>query len=201
MSSKQLFKVVFMSQGQVYEVYARSVGQGDLFGFIVIEELVFGDMTSGARGDIKMATGLARKMVCEWGMSKELGMVEYGEHDDYVFLGKEISRSRGYSESTADKIDLEVKRLIDDAYARAKDLLGKNRDKLEAIAKALLEFETLEGAQVREIIEHGKLINPPRRPDPPELPEEKQPEEKADEPKSPDEDELPGGLAGAHAGA
>jgi cell division protease FtsH len=130
----------------------------------VAEELVFGDVTSGARGDIKQATGMARKMVCEWGMSEKLGMVEYGEHDDYVFLGRELSRQREYSEATAQEIDREVRKLCDDAYSRAKDLLSKYREKLDAIAKALLEFETLDGSQIRDIIDHGTMKNPPSAP-------------------------------------
>ncbi|MEP6808741.1 MAG: ATP-dependent zinc metalloprotease FtsH [Chthoniobacterales bacterium] len=130
----------------------------------VAEEIVFGDVTNGARGDIKMATGMARRMVCEWGMSEKMGMVEYGEHEDYVFLGRDISRARDYSEATAEEIDREVRKLIDDAYATAKETLIKNRDKLETIAKALLEFETLDGVQIREIIEHGHMLNPPPGP-------------------------------------
>jgi cell division protease FtsH len=128
----------------------------------VAEEIVFGDVTSGARGDIKTATGLARKMVCEWGMSERMGMVEYGEHEDYVFLGRDISRARDYSEATAQEIDREVRRLIDTAYGRAKEIISKNLDKLEAIARALREYETLDGEQIREIIQHGRLLNPPR---------------------------------------
>lgn len=127
----------------------------------VAEEIVFGDVTSGARGDIQMATRLSRKMVCEWGMSEKMGMVEYGEHEDYVFLGRDLSRQRDYSEATAQEIDREVRKLCDDAYARAKQMLTEHRDKLEAIAKALLEYETLDGSQIREIIEHGKMLNPP----------------------------------------
>ncbi len=130
----------------------------------VAEEIVFGDVTNGARGDIKMATGIARRMVCEWGMSEKMGMVEYGEHEDYVFLGRDISRARDYSEATAEEIDLEVRKLIDDAYERARQTLTEHRDKLETIAKALLEFETLDGLQIREIIEHGKMLNPPGPP-------------------------------------
>src|SRR2546425_1174327 len=126
-----------------------------------VEATVLRAVTSGARCDIKMANGLARKMVCEWGMSEQMGMVEYGEHEDYVFLGRDISRQRDYSEATAQEIDREVRKLCADAYARAKELILKNRDKLEAIAKALLEFETLDGAQIREIMEHGRMLNPP----------------------------------------
>ena len=132
----------------------------------VAEEIIFGDVTSGARGDIQMATRLARKMVCEWGMSEKMGMVEYGEHEDYVFLGRDISRARDYSEATAEQIDREVRKLVDDAYDRANTMLLANREKLEVIAKALLEFETLDGEQIREIIEHGRLINPPPGPPP-----------------------------------
>jgi cell division protease FtsH len=132
-----------------------------IMGGRVAEEMIFGDVTSGASGDIRMATGIARKMVCEWGMSERLGMVEYGEHDDFVFLGRDISRSRAYSEATAQEIDREVKRLCDDAYQRAMKALTNRKDVLIAIAKALLEYETLDGSQVREIINYGKLINPP----------------------------------------
>jgi len=127
----------------------------------VAEEIVFGDVTTGAAGDIKMATAMARKMVCEWGMSEKLGMVEYGEHEDYVFLGRDISRARDYSEATAEEIDSEVRRLLDDAYQTAKQTLIANRDHLDAIAKTLLEYETLDGLQIKELIKHGQLLNPP----------------------------------------
>jgi cell division protease FtsH len=142
----------------------------------VAEELTFGDVTSGARGDIRQATAMARKMVCEWGMSEKLGMVEYGEHDDYIFLGRELGRQRDYSEATAQEIDREVRKLCDDAYLRAKDLITKHRDKLETIAKALLEFETLDGSQIRDIIEFGHMRKPPAGPprpgpEPPPIPQ------------------------------
>ena len=130
----------------------------------VAEEIVFGDVTNGASGDIKMATNVARRMVCEWGMSEKMGMVEYGEHEDYVFLGRDISRARDYSEATAEQIDREVRKLIDDAYDTATRVLTEHRDKLEIIAKALLEYETLDGSQVREIIDHGRMLNPPGPP-------------------------------------
>jgi cell division protease FtsH len=133
----------------------------------VAEEIVFGDVTNGARGDIKTATAIARRMVCEWGMSEKMGMVEYGEHEDYVFLGRDISRARDYSEATAEQIDGEVRKLIDDAYQTAMKTLTEHRQTLEVIAKALLEYETLDGAQIKEIKEHGRLINPPPGPTPP----------------------------------
>jgi cell division protease FtsH len=167
----------------------------------VAEELVFGDVTSGASGDIRMATGLAKRMVCEWGMSEALGMVEYGDNDEHVFLAKEISRPRNYSEATAQKIDHEIKRLIDDAYETARRMLTENRDKLEAVAKALLEYETLDGRHIEEIVEHGSLQNPPSSPQPPELPPKKEEESSSKEDKPSVDDELPGGLTSAPAGA
>jgi cell division protease FtsH len=161
----------------------------------VAEELYSQDISNGAAGDIKQMTRLARKMVCEWGMSDTLGMVEYGEHEDYVFLGRDITRSRDYSESTAQEIDREVRRLVDDAYNRAKKIILDNRAKLEVIAKALLEFETLDAAHIKEIIETGQLKNPPRKEKaPPPLPPP--PADAVPEPPEPIKPELPpGGLA------
>jgi cell division protease FtsH len=133
-----------------------------IMGGRVAEELVFGDVTSGAYGDIRQATRIARSMVCELGMSEHLGMVNYGEQEEMVFLGRDISRSRDYSEATANEIDREVKKFCDDAYAKATEILRAQRDKLQIIARALLEYETLDGSQIREIIEHGRIINPPK---------------------------------------
>ncbi|MDL5054478.1 ATP-dependent zinc metalloprotease FtsH, partial [Oscillatoria laete-virens NRMC-F 0139] len=132
----------------------------------IAEQLFTDDVSNGAAGDISQATHLARRMVCEWGMSR-LGMIMLGEHSDYVFLGRELSRSREYSEKTAEEIDAEVKRIIDDAYNRATEIILAHREQIELIAKALLEYETLDGAQIREIIETGKMSNPPTRPTPP----------------------------------
>jgi cell division protease FtsH len=141
----------------------------------IAEELYTQDVSNGAAGDIKQMTRLSRKMVCEWGMSDRLGMVEYGEHEDYVFLARDMSRSRDYSESTAQEIDREVRRLVDEAYNRAKQILMENRAKLEAIAKALLEYETLDAEQIKDIIEHGEMRNPPstppKQPTPPPIPQ------------------------------
>ncbi len=167
----------------------------------VAEEIVFGDVTSGASGDIRMATNLAKRMVCEWGMSEALGMVEYGDNEEHVFLAKDISRPRNYSEATAQKIDHEVKRLIDEAYNKAKQLLTDHRDKLEAVAKALLEFETLDGSHIEEIVKHGQMLNPPTNPEPPELPPKTEEEPPSSEKKPSVDDELPGGLTSAPAGA
>src|SRR6266436_5216480 len=166
----------------------------------VAEEIIFGDITNGARGDIKMATAIARRMVCEWGMSEKMGMVEYGDHEDYVFLGRDISRARDYSEATAEQIDQEVKKLLDEAYQLAKQTLIANRDKLEVIAKALLEYETLDGSQIKEIVEHGRLINPPPGVSPPpgeKMPAEKPPKQVVAAPDA--APPLPGALGGAPA--
>jgi cell division protease FtsH len=103
-------------------------------------------------------------MVTQWGMSDRLGMVQYGDDDEYVFLGREVSRAKVYSEFTAQEIDSEVKRIIDNAYKIAKDILTTNIDKLELIAKSLLEFETLDGQQVDEIVRTGKFTPPPPAP-------------------------------------
>ena len=126
----------------------------------IAEEIVANDISTGAAGDIQQATGMVRAMVCQFGMSDKLGMIHYGGEDDH-FLGRDLGRRKDYSEHTAQEIDAEVKRIIDEAYARAKQLIDANRDKLEAIAKALLEFETLEGSQVEEIVRTGKMSNPP----------------------------------------
>lgn len=137
----------------------------------IAEELFTGDFSTGASGDIKQMSRMARKMVCEWGMSEKLGMVEYGEHEDHVFLARDMGRSRDYSEATAQEIDREVRLLVDEGYARAKDLIMQHRDKVELIAKALLEYETLDGEQVKEIIETGMMKNPPlKEKAPPPLP-------------------------------
>jgi len=135
-----------------------------IMGGRVAEDMIFGDVTNGARGDIGQATNIARKMVCEWGMSEKMGMVEYGKNEDYVFLGSNLGQGREYSEATAQEIDNEVRKLCDDAYTRAVKLLTESRDKLEAIAKALLEYETLDGKQIRELIETGSMRTPPSIP-------------------------------------
>ncbi|MBV9463804.1 MAG: cell division protein FtsH, partial [Verrucomicrobiae bacterium] len=122
----------------------------------------FGEITTGARGDIHQATHIAHKMVCEWGMSEKVGMVEYSDETDHVFIGREIGRAKEHSEETARLIDNEVKRIIQEQYDRAKHVLEANRDKLELIAKALLEYETLTGKQIKDLLETGKFDPPPK---------------------------------------
>jgi len=135
-----------------------------IMGGRIAEEIVSQDISTGAAMDIQQGTKIARAMVCEYGMSDKLGMVQYGDHDEYVFLGREMGRSKVYSEDTAREIDAEIKRIIDEQYKIAKDLITQNIDKLELIAKSLLEYETLEGAQVEEICRTGKFTPPPTPP-------------------------------------
>jgi len=131
----------------------------------IAEEYVTEDISSGAAMDIQQATQLAKAMVMHWGMSDKLGNVLYGDGPEYVFLGRDMmSRSKDYSEQTAQDIDAEVKRLIDEANNTAKELISSNRDKLEIIANALLEYETLDGPQVTEIMQTGTFTPPPLTP-------------------------------------
>ncbi len=130
----------------------------------IAEEIISGDISTGAAGDIQQATNMARAMVTQFGMSDRLGMVQYGDDEEYVFLGREMARAKVYSESTAEEIDTEVKRIIDESYKIAKDLITSNLDKLELIAKSLLEYETLDGQQVEEIVRTGRFTPPPPAP-------------------------------------
>ncbi len=114
-----------------------------LLGGRAAEELVFTDITSGAANDIERVTRLARQMVTRLGMSEALGAIVYGQKEEMIFLGREISEQRDYSESVAEQIDAEVRRIINDAHEQAKDILVKYRDKLDAVAEKLLEVETL----------------------------------------------------------
>ncbi len=125
----------------------------------IAEELVLGDISSGAAGDIKQITKIARHMVCDWGMSP-LGPIAYGDNHDTVFLGRDITRSENVSEETARKIDVEIHRIISEQYARATELIAKHRPALDKIAEALLEHETIEGKHVLEIIQFGEMRSP-----------------------------------------
>jgi cell division protease FtsH len=129
----------------------------------IAEEIVSGDVSTGAGGDIQQATNMARAMVCQYGMSDKLGMVQYSEDDEF-FLGRDMMRRKSYSEATAQEIDGEVRAIIKSQFDRAYNLIHTNRDKLEVIANSLLEFETLDGAQVEEIVRTGKFTPPPPPP-------------------------------------
>ena len=120
----------------------------------VAEEIIFGDdkVTTGAASDIEQATKRARAMVMRAGLSKELGPVAYGENEDEVFLGRQITRQQQMSEDTAKKVDAEVKKIIDTSYERAKKVLTEKIDDLHKLAKALLVYETLTGDEIRDLI-------------------------------------------------
>ncbi|MGB7204727.1 MAG: cell division protein FtsH, partial [Anderseniella sp.] len=129
-----------------------------LMGGRVAEELTFGpeNVTSGAQSDIDQATKLARAMITQWGYSKELGLVAYGDNQEEVFLGHSVARQQNVSEETARKIDNEVKRLVDDGYKTAKSILTKKKKDLETLAQGLLEYETLSGDEIKDLL-IGKL--------------------------------------------
>jgi cell division protease FtsH len=141
-----------------------------LMGGRVAEELTQGDITTGAGNDIERATGMARRMVCEWGMS-ELGPLSFGDGDEPVFLGRDFAQRAAYSDDTARKIDQEVQRLVREAYEKAQEILTRQRTVLDRIAGDLLERESLEGGEVYRIIEEmtGQKLAPivPTRPAPP----------------------------------
>jgi cell division protease FtsH len=124
-----------------------------MFGGRVAEELVLGHMTTGAGDDIEKATELAHRMVCEWGMSDRLGPMTFGKKEEQIFLGRDFTQTKDYSEQTAIEIDAEVRRIISDAYDRAKRLLQENRDVLDKIAEVLLEKEVLDASEIGTILE------------------------------------------------
>jgi cell division protease FtsH len=131
-----------------------------MMGGRVAEELVFGrqKVTSGASSDIEQATRLARMMVTRWGLSEQLGTVSYGENQDEVFLGMSVSRTQNASEATVQKIDSEIRRLVEEGYNEATKILTEKRADLEALAKGLLEFETLSGEEIQDLL-NGKKPN------------------------------------------
>jgi len=131
----------------------------------IAEEIVSGDISSGAAGDIQQATNMARAMVCKWGMSEKLGMVQYGDDGDQMFLGRDMVQRKNYSEHTAQEIDAEIRRIVTEGYKVAEEIIKTHRDKLEIIAQALLDYETLDGSQVEEIVRTGKFTPPPPKPD------------------------------------
>jgi cell division protease FtsH len=144
-----------------------------MFGGRVAEELIFGHMTTGAGDDLEKATELARKMVCEWGMSKELGPMTFGRREEQVFLGRDIAHHKDYSEHTAIEIDREVRRIVDEAYQNARKLLTDALPLLHAVAERLLEKEVLEGAEVAEMVaafREGREMPPSRQPTAPSGP-------------------------------
>ena len=130
------------------------------FGGRVAEEMIFGDYTQGASKDIEQATNLARNMVTRFGMSEKMGPILYGEEDHEVFLGRDIGHSRNYGENVAGQIDSEIRRIIDEAYNKAKEVLEENRDGLERTAQLLLKKEKVSGDEFREVLNNETVEEP-----------------------------------------
>ncbi|WP_018150315.1 ATP-dependent zinc metalloprotease FtsH [Leeia oryzae] len=134
-----------------------------LFGGRIAEEVFMGQMTNGASNDIERATSMARRMVTEWGMSDVLGPMVYGENDGEVFLGRSVTTHKNLSESTMQKVDSEIHRIITEQYNLARKMIEENRDKIEAMTAALLEFETIDADQIEDIMQ-GRTVRPPHPP-------------------------------------
>ncbi len=127
------------------------------------EEIFMDDITSGASSDLKEATRIARMMVCNWGMSEVIGPQTFGQNEEHLFLGREVTRSQDYSEETAQRIDAEVHRILGESYEKARTIIEENREKLIMIADRLLDAETIDGIEVEEIVEFGYLLTEERR--------------------------------------
>jgi cell division protease FtsH len=213
--SEPLHKVTIIPRGVAYLGATMSLPEKDrymegkktlegmiagLMGGRVAEELAEGDVTSGAAGDFKESTRIARAMVCHWGMSDVLGPQAYGQNEELMFLGRDVQKTQDYSEETARKIDAEVSRILSEGYARAKSILEDNRDKLDIIANALLERETLEGYEVEEVVKHGRMLTDEERganrakDTPPETPENAAAADEATDAKEPSAKPLQTGL-------
>ena len=132
-----------------------------LFGGRIAEELFMNQMTTGASNDFQRATDLARRMVTQWGMSDSLGPMVYGEEEGEIFLGRSVTTHKNMSEATLQKVDGEIRRILDEQYALARRLLEENRDKVEAMTAALLELETIDADQINDIMA-GKPPRPPK---------------------------------------
>jgi len=133
---------------------SRNKMMADMIGLLggrAAEELVFDDITSGASNDLERVTRMARAMVTRLGMSDQLGPMVYGQKEELIFLGREISEQRDYSEAVAEEIDSEVRRIVSEAYAKARQILTDYRDKLDSVARRLLEVETISREEFERI--------------------------------------------------
>lgn len=128
-----------------------------LLGGRVAEDIIFGEASTGASNDFQRATGIARRMVTEFGMSEKLGTLQFGQSQGQVFLGRDFNSEQNYSDRIAYEIDIEIQSIIKECYERAKTILTENRDKLELIAETLLEVETLDAGQIKHLVDHGTL--------------------------------------------
>ncbi|MGI5923080.1 MAG: ATP-dependent zinc metalloprotease FtsH [Lentisphaeria bacterium] len=165
--SEPLHKVTIIPRGVAYLGATMQLPQQDRYtiscselldaiavamGGRVAEKLIFNELTSGASMDIRHATDIAKKMVCQWGMSEKMGPLNYIGREEHIFLGRDITRSEDYSPETAREIDLEIRRLVEESEARVTDLLTEHRDKLELLAETLLSRETMQGSEVYELL-------------------------------------------------
>ena len=143
----------------------------------IAEDLIFGadKITTGASSDIRMVTDMARRMVTEWGMSEKLGFLAYSGDEQEVFLGRSVTQSKNVSDKTADIIDAEIRRIVDEAYFDAEDILKKNSVELERLALGLLEYETLNGDEIKIIVEGGSLSRTDQDDDTTHTPRQKRP--------------------------
>ena len=132
-----------------------------LMGGRIAEELVLNQKTTGAGNDIERATEIARRMVCEWGMSDILGPLTFGQKEEQIFLGRELSQHRDYSEQTAQTIDREIRDIVERNYRRAREILSTKLEVLHNLAAALLEYETLDGDEIETIVQGGKVVRKP----------------------------------------
>src|SRR5437667_9632326 len=132
-----------------------------LLGGRAAEEIVLNQLTTGAGDDLEKATEMARKMVCEWGMSEKLGPLTFGKTEEYIFLGREVARRKDYSEETALQIDVEIRRIIGDCAHRARVILEENLEQLHALARALPAREPLDGEEVARILRTGAPFGAP----------------------------------------
>lgn len=156
----------FYSASQFYDLIASALGGR------IAEELTFGEITTGASNDLRQVTKMARSMVTQYGMSSTLGARVYGEKQEMVFLGREISEQRDYSDAIAEQIDQEVRQIIDTQYERARAILEENRDKLELVAQQLLEVESLEAEEFVALMEGQDPQTSPPGNTPPRKPSE-----------------------------
>ena len=175
--TEPLHKVTIIPRGQALgatiqlpEKDKYTEGRKQLLGMIVgtmggrvAEQLCYGEITTGAASDIRQATHIARMMVTEWGMSDQLGFQHFGNREELLFLGREVSRTNDMSEDTARKIDAEVKRILDECYQKAVDILTANRAKLDLLTDVLVERESLDGRDVDEVLKHGRILSAAER--------------------------------------
>jgi len=156
---------MFLPEADKYSISRKQLDSqmASLFGGRVAEELVFGaeNVTTGASNDIERVTQMARNIVTRWGLSEALGPLTYAEADEEVFLGRSVTQHKHVSDETARKIDIEIRSIVDSAHRVAKDLVLANRDKLELMTDALMKYETIDTAQIDQIME-GKVPDPPK---------------------------------------